>query len=431
MATTVFHENTFTINGDVTQAGTVTVEKDAFLFGMLGDNALDISFVKVQAKIDGFLFNTTGHGLVFYDTTAPSGNSTLNVGTEGVILSTAAGFDGINSSQGVDITNAGLIQGNDAGIDFHDMLHSTSKSIAINNAATGQISGNNFGIRIVGGQHSLFLTNKGEIEGSVSNDGDASKITNTGKIGGFVSLGDGINIVTNSGKVNGYIQVGDGNDMVSNGIGGDIGTALTLGQGNNTVSNGGSIGSTLTAGDGNDVVTNSGIIGGSLDLAGGNDTLTNSGKIAGFAELDGGNNKVTNTGRIEGYLTMGAGNDVVSSTKYIQDQLDLGAGNNTLISAGSIGNGIATFSILGGDGNDTVTNSATLSAGINLGHGINKLTNADWSVAAWVSEPMTTLSPTPSPGRSQAWSTSAPATTPSPTPGRWATRSFACPATTR
>src|SRR5689334_8715599 len=133
--TKVYEENSFYVNENFDSAGgTVIVEHDAFLIGS-GDNALEILNAPAKLKIDGFLESNL-HGLALYDPTGKVGNSSLTVGTEGIIHG-GAGYAGISSEQAMDVTNAGVIQGGKYGINYYDMFHNTSKAISITNAATG------------------------------------------------------------------------------------------------------------------------------------------------------------------------------------------------------------------------------------------------------------------------------------------------------
>jgi hypothetical protein len=412
MAVTIFEENTFYTNQNVSAAGTVTVEKDAYIYGVGGDNALEIDVV-VKAKIDGCLLNTDANGLALYDTGVPTANSTVTIGTEGVILSTAVGFGAIVSTQAANVTNAGHIQGIKYGILLQDLDNSTSKSVTITNAATGLIRADE-GIRLDSDQHKLVLTNKGTIDGDVlwaagstitnsgvigplaqlNNDVFANTITNSGQVNGGINLGDGNDVLANSGGVASFVDLAGGNNKVTNS--GSIGDYLTLGSGNDTVSSTLSIGKQVELGNGNNTLTNSGLIGdggGGFSVAGGldNDTVTNSGSLSKAIRLGEGTNKVANSGSVGAELSSGSGNDTLtnSATGNILSFVNLGDGNNTLTNNGKLGDDVILGSgkdkvtntgtidgvtVLAG-GDDSMTNSGTVSFGVALGQGINALTN--------------------------------------------------------
>src|SRR4051795_6426619 len=113
MTTKVYQENTFSIADDLHGGGTVTVQHDAYIISK-ADNALEVYDGPWTFKIDGYL-QSAFNGMAFYDTgiTKALPNSKITVGTEGVIVNTGAGYSGIATTQALDVTNSGLIQGTD------------------------------------------------------------------------------------------------------------------------------------------------------------------------------------------------------------------------------------------------------------------------------------------------------------------------------
>jgi hypothetical protein len=101
-------------------------------------------------------------------------------------------------------------------------------------------------------------------------DGDES-VTNAGTVNGDVDLGDGDNAVTNSGTVNGDVVVGDGSNTIANS--GTVSGSIVAGDGGNQLSNTGTVGGSVTTGSGADALVNTGTIAGPVDLGGGNDSL--------------------------------------------------------------------------------------------------------------------------------------------------------------
>jgi hypothetical protein len=351
----VFKENTFTAPSDdatnIADSGTVTVEHDAFIVGT-GDNGLEISSGPNTIKIDGYI-QTNLNGIVFYDAplTKAIANAKVTVGAEAAIVSTGAGFNGIRTEQGLDITNSGLIQGQNDGILFQNIAHSSSKTISITNNLGGEIHGKNFGIEIFDQAHDLILKNQGKIDNVYWLGG--AKITNSGQIDGLfagTSGGARNNTITNTGSI-------------SNGIGG--------GGGNDTIVNSGHIGgATMDLNGGNDTVKNSGTIDGSIGFSIGNDTLTNSGSIQGFVHMFAGINKLTNSGSITGEITSGLDSDTMANTGSIGGQVDMGGGNDKMTNGGTI-----TGDLVLGIGDDVMINTGHIIGDVLGGDGNNKFTN--------------------------------------------------------
>ncbi len=132
--------------------------------------------------------------------------------------------------------------------------------------------------------------NSGEIDGEyalkASVDGSVSApitYTNSGKIVGWVSLTDGADNFTNTGKIVGEVNLGDGNNVFTNYGNMSDSVDLTMGSGDDTVTNGGAI---ALFGASWDLVVN---------LGGGNDVFN---VLAGSSVL----------GRIDG----GAGSDAMT-----------------------------------------------------------------------------------------------------------------------
>ena len=422
--TKVFEENNFyTGNNDVSGGGTVTVEQDAYLIAS-GDNALEVLDGPWKIKVDGYLESNL-NGMALYDVTSIIPDSTLTVGTEGIILG-GAGYSGVSTALALNVVNSGLIQGGAKGIHYHDIGHSSSKTISITNNADGEIRGD-YGIYLGDSNHDLILknagiidevwwgrgstiTNSGTIEelneyssveaynNTLTNTGTINKgfggghgndvVTNSGKIGGGVSVNNGNNTITNSGTIGTFVGANEGNDTLANS--GKIGTYVHLSAGTNKVTNSGSIGAELTLGSGNDTVSNTGSIAGKIDFFDGMNGLTNGGSIDGNVTFGTGAFKIANTGTIDGFVFLTAGTGTVTNSGTISSLFELDGGALTLTNSGVmndffLGNAVAKITNTGkisaidggGSGADlTLTNSGSISAYVNSFGGALKLTNS-------------------------------------------------------
>ena len=177
-------------------------------------------------------------------------------------------------------------------------------------------------------------------------------LTNSGTINGLIdlSLGAGEQQVTNTGHMTGLVQLGDGNDTF-NGVGGTLSAGILLGAGMNSVTLGGD-GETIFGGGGIDTIAGGGgndvfeIPGGSSTIDGG----------AGFNTLSfaGSNSGVT--------VDLGAGVAVAGGIDAIHNiQQVVGSAYNDTLRAGSAG-----AELIGGGGVDTLIGGAgadTLVAG--------------------------------------------------------------------
>jgi Ca2+-binding RTX toxin-like protein len=149
------------------------------------------------------------------------------------------------------------------------------------------------------------------------------------------------------------LTLGIGDDVVTNT---KILGSLQLASGDNKVTNSGTLAG-ITAGSDDDVLTNTKAITGSVDLGNGKNVLTNSGSIGGTLTLGSGDDTVTSTGSIGGNIHLGSGNDTFVSGNGAETVIDqagddsykLGGGNDTFFLIGS-----GKDTIDGGAGQDTL-----------------------------------------------------------------------------
>lgn len=419
-------ENTFNPSMNFFNGGSVILEHDAYVT-TTGDNGFETNEGPWTFTIDGVIQSDIS-GMDLYDVgvTAPIKNSTVIVGTEGVVF--GGGADGVFAEQATNVVNSGWIEGKTYGIEYDISAPSSTKVITITNNVTGEIRGTNAGIKDADAAHSLAINNKGFIEGvewtgalSLTNSGTityllqlnpfeaAATITNTGFINGSVTTGEGNDVVKNTGQVDGTLDVVDGNNKVTTsghiffdligGSGNDvfvnsgvIDGAVTPNGGTNALINSGTIGSAVTFGTGDDTMSNSGTIDQKVEMGVGNNKFTNSGQIAGAVDFgnggDQGNNVAINSGHIAS-IAFGFGDDTLINSGTIDSFVDLSAGANKVVNTGTIGDfvtfaGGANSLVNGGTivGNvfgsllkETVTNTKLIEGNIELGNGDNVISN--------------------------------------------------------
>lgn len=298
------------------------------------------------------------------------------------------GAGGINS-----LSNSGSI-----GVDSSGVSVGGSGATTLTNTATGRLSG---GINVGPGTNKL--TNAGSIgrinfpvdarfhtASFVAQETSNDTVVNSGTLQGWVNLGVGTDVVTNSGSIG--IDA-NGNSIVSNGVkstvtnsaAGKLLGGVNVAAATNSLTNAGTIGkidfpgdasydmaSFVSIGAGNDTVTNSGQLTGWVNLDDGTNKLTNTGTIGDFGVANavrggGGQDTIANSGRINGGVSLGGGNDtftnfitnaatLVTTNGYVGFAIDLGAGNDTFdggANAEQVRDGDGADSIKLGGGNDS------------------------------------------------------------------------------
>jgi autotransporter-associated beta strand protein len=162
-----------------------------------------------------------------------------------------------------------------------------------------------------------IATVNGSLSFGVTGTGVVNTLENRGQFNGPVSSAGALNLL---------------NDFTGIEVGQIIGNISSTGP--TTITNSGAtalIQGNITLGDGNDTVTNSGIIQGNVALGTGTASLTNAlgGQITGNISA-GGNTVISNAGTFTGNISLGAGDDTISNTGAIVGNIDMGAGVNTI-----------------------------------------------------------------------------------------------------
>jgi hypothetical protein len=368
---------TVTINGGVSGFG------DDGLF-ITGPSLASAANGKVTVGTEGSLYGTL-NGL---ETSAA-----LNVTNSGIIQGDSGGliYDPTYAQSNLFATkslavinNAGAtIAGGDYGIDNYSLA-----TLTVTNAGTISSGEGGYAIRSSG---RTTLTNSKLIEGDVGLFGEAAldslgnptngnSVTNSGQINGSVLIDYGKNTITNSGSIVGNFQY-------FSDLGRSVQISVGLYQGKSTIGNTGKLIGSVLGSNGADLVTNSGLIygdetlgyddvsgeyyQGAISLWDGNDSLTNSKEIDGAVWMGEGNDTVTNSGSIYGFISAWDGNDKISNTGSIYGAVDLGEGANTLTNGKLI-----NYNVYGGDGGNTITNTGTINGSIYLGAGNDKVTDS-------------------------------------------------------
>jgi len=401
----VYDETTFITGMDFQSfatGGSITEKAGAIIY-VSGASGLQLADSPWKVKIDGVIQSTTSHGLYLAGDALASkaANSTVIIGSEGTVWGNGGGTVGVYAEQATDIVNSGLIRGGSTGIYENAITPSSSKAVTITNTASGLIVGASAGINFADTTHDLVVKNAGTIgrieTGNVGIEfGHSLQLTNTGNIYGQVtalSAGVSASKITNSGHIGDYIHLGDaitlgtGNDVVSNAASGDIFGSIVMGGGNDTLTNGGSILLGITFADGDDKMTNAGQAtnniamgngnntfinsgaAGALSLGIGNDTVTNTKTLDSFSFGDG-TNKFTNSGVVANDVGFGIGDDSATNSKTIGGAVDFDDGKNTFTNSGTLGSTL-DFGI----GDDVFKNTGSVTGAAKFGDGSNNATN--------------------------------------------------------
>ena len=277
---------------------------------------------------------------------------------------------------------------------FADCLPNASGTIVACNAndPDGFLAGDAVTINVnpaatVDGPLTVGIAGRVNNEGIIGNTG-ASTVTTGGNstfsntrvatINGAVVMGTTtagqVNTIDNRGAFNATIVSNGALNLTNTFSGIDVGVinGAINSTGVTNISNVGAssvINGAITLGAGNDVISNDGTITGAINFGGGTTTLTNvaGGSIMGNIAASG-DTAITNAGSITGNITLGAGNDTITTTGTITGNIDLGAGTNTIGfgSSGALPTGTLTADAAGlntinlfGSGADTLGISVT------------------------------------------------------------------------
>jgi fibronectin-binding autotransporter adhesin len=249
-----------------------------------------------------------------------------------------------------------------------------------------------------GGGSTVVNTRIATVNGSLAfgatGTGVVNVLDNRGAFNASVaSLGalDLSNIFTGieAGTITGNISSVGPSRIVNTGAAATIQGTITLGAGDDSISNSGVILGDIALGDGAGTVTNeaTGQITGNL-TSGGNTTIANAGIFTGNIVLGAGSDTITNTGLIDGNIDMGAGTNVIgfgSSAAQPTGTLTAdAAGTNTvnLFGAGAdtLDIEVTNFDVLNKDGTGSweLTRAVALSDRININEGALIASDADW-----------------------------------------------------
>lgn len=238
-----------------TGPGSIIVDPTAEIHATGNLNALSLTSGPWQVTINGNLTSDGGDTLYLQDTCAFVSNVSIGAGTT---LSAMSLFRmGLNAAHATNVTNAGHINANYAGIN-----ETGNGDFKIENKKAGVIETTVQGINIESmGTHTIINAGVISSQTAIHSLAGIEKVTNYGEIVGAIDLGDGNDVFTNFHKVGklikhgsviaGGIDLGAGDDKFFGGI-----RAETVKDGNGA--------DTVKLGGGND--TWIGYLGGNGDL---------------------------------------------------------------------------------------------------------------------------------------------------------------------
>ena len=249
----------------------------------------------------------------------------------------------------------------------------------LTNAASGTLTGD---VTLNGGDDGVW--NLGTIAGSLDLGDDDDWLTNVGTITGDVLFGDGVDVLDNTGgTIEGKVDFGAGDDVFDAAKLGTVEGGVFMGAGDDTVNNSGTAIVNLDFGDGADMLNNSGTITGNVDFGAGADVVDTAdlGTISGTITLGDGDDSLTNSITYAHDIDLGAGDDLFTNSGTFENDLYFGDGADTLDNTSGVINGDIYF----GDGDDTLDlfKLGQVNGSIDLGAGDDTLRieieNADFA----------------------------------------------------
>jgi outer membrane autotransporter protein len=216
------------------------------------------------------------------------------------------------------------------------------------------------------GTGNLSFTTSGNINSGITVNGAGShSFVNSGYINQIFSLsGGGSDSVQNSGTINPGIQKsGNGTLSVTNDASGTINQGIFVtGSAQTTIDNFGTIQSAITLGTGNDQITNNGTLNGDSTMGDGDNTfLMQGGRLNGNVIQGSGSDLVViSGGEITGAARTGAGNDTLLWTGGLVGSIDMGTGNDRATLQGLTTTNLRGITIDGGQGSDVLVFSGTV-----------------------------------------------------------------------
>ena len=249
-----------------------------------------------------------------------------------------------------------------------------------------------------GGNSTVANTRVATLNGAVvmgsTAAGQVNTIDNRGAFNATITSAGALNL-TNTfsgldiGIINGAITSTGATSIANVGASSQINGAITLGAGNDSISNDGTIVGAIAFGAGTTTLTNAatGTITGAIS-ASGDTTITNGGTITGNITLGAGNDLITTTGTITGNINMGGGNNTIgfgSTAALPSGTLTAdAAGLNTINLFGSAADtlniAVTNFDVLNknGTGSWALTQPVLLADRININAGTLITNDADW-----------------------------------------------------
>lgn len=313
---------------DSAGADTLTIDQDAYVIA-LGTGAAGALLAATGAwtvNVNGGLFSDQAEGLIL-----AAGNAAISKITVGVNGGVEGDTKGISAQSAVTIVNAGSI--------YSDLIAISLETSTNSITNTGIIRG-------AFGQTAISSN------GLLSND----TLTNNGSVLGKIDLGGGNDKITNSKLIDGNISLGDGNDVVSNLVNAGIVGIIALGEGKNSITSAGSISGSIVSG----ILT-------AITSGDGDDTISVA-SVAGAITLGNGKNSLTASSKVIGSVTVGTGDDTVTLKAGSTGAIGLGDGTNKLTVTGD------TLGVSSGNGADTIAYVGSIDGNVMLGNGANALT---------------------------------------------------------
>jgi len=222
------------------------------------------------------------------------------------------------------------------------------------------------------GPGTFTLDNSGTLNNGLTVTGDGiHAVSNSNVINQILTFNsNGSDSVSNGGTINSGIRKNGGGSLaVTNLAGATINQGIFVnGSAQTTIGNNGTIqgtqpgaSATITLGSGNDLITNNGTLNGDASMGEGNNSfLMQSGRLNGNVIQGGGSDSVTiSDGEITGAARTGAGNDTLSWTGGLVGSIDMGTGNDRATLQGLTTTNLRGITIDGGQGSDVLVFSGT------------------------------------------------------------------------
>ena len=212
----------------------------------------------------------------------------------------------------------------------------------------------------------LTLTTSGNINNGITVTGPgAHGFVNLGNINQVFSFtGDSNDVIANLGTINPGIQKSGGGTLdIDNRAGAFINQGIFVtGSSRTTIDNFGTIQSAISLGTGNDRITNNGTLNGDSNMGDGDNAfLMQDGRLNGnVIQGSGADLVVISGGEITGAARTGAGNDTLLWTGGLIGSIDMGTGNDRATLQGLTTTNLRGITIDGGQGSDVLAFNGTI-----------------------------------------------------------------------